>query len=100
MDTKQDAESDLLTNEVKLEKGRLYKYDGHELVIVEPGDVLKVPITEEAMEALKEVRKAAVLLMRGRPELMVVSSAMLLAAANLPDIAVLVKQYGKRFYGD
>lgn len=86
--------------DLQLEKGRLYHYNGAELVIVEPSDVLKVPITDEAMDAVKDMRKEAHKLMKVRPELMVVASAMLKAAAQVPDMAQLVKQFAKSFYND
>ena len=80
------------------EKGKLYQYDGSEFVELEPSTEAKVPVTEEAMNALKTVRKAAHAVIGMRPELSLVASAMLLEAAKLEDIATLVKQHGQRIY--
>lgn len=79
-------------------KGKLYQYDGSEFVELEPSNEAKVPVSEEAMNALKTVRKAAHAVIGMRPELSLVASAMLLEAAKLEDIAMLVKQHGQRIY--
>ena len=80
------------------EKGKLYQYDGSEFVELEPSGESKVPVTEEAMNALKTVRKAAHAVIGMRPELSLVASAMIIEAAKLDDIATLVKQQGQRIY--
>lgn len=93
-----DHDDDWRNPKPRLERGRLYQFNGKELVPVEPSDVMKVPVTTEAMEALKGVRKRVAEITKGRPELMVVASAMLIAAAKAPGIEVLAKDYGRDFY--
>ncbi|MCA9302992.1 MAG: trypsin-like peptidase domain-containing protein [Phycisphaerales bacterium] len=56
-------------------------------------------VTEAAVDAVKAVRKAAHKAIGLRPELSLCASAMLLAAAELPDIAQRVKALGQRIYG-
>lgn len=76
----------------------LYQYDGTEFRKLEPSGEVKVPVSEEAMEAVKAVRKAAQGVIGMRPELSLVASAMILEAAKMPDIAEAVKAYGQRVY--
>jgi hypothetical protein len=47
---------------------------------------------------LKGVRKQVAEITKGRPELMIVASAMLIAASKVPDIDVFAKEYGHDFY--
>ena len=93
-----DHDGDRRKQEPRLERGRLYQFNGKELVPVEPSDVMKVPVTTEAMDALKGVRKRVADITKGRPELMIVASAMLIAAGNVPGMEVLAKDYGRDFY--
>ena len=93
-----EHEVDQSKQEPRLERGRLYQFNGKELVPVEPSDVMKVPVTTEAMDALKGVRKRVADITKGRPELMIVASAMLITAGNVPGIEMLVKDYGRDFY--
>lgn len=93
-----DQEMDGSKPKSRLERGRLYQFNGKELVPVEPSDVMKVPVTTEAMDALKVVRKRVADITKGRPELMIVASAMLIAAGNVPGIEMLAKDYGRDFY--
>ena len=79
-------------------KGKLYQYDGSEFVELEPSNEAKVPVTQEAMDVIKSIRKAAHAVIGMRPELSLVASAMIIEAAKLDDIATLVKQYGQRIY--
>ena len=81
------------------QKGKLYAFDGEAFVELEPSDERKLPVTEEAVNAVKVVRKAAHKAIGLRPELSLCASAMLLAAAELPDIAQRVKALGQRIYG-
>lgn len=76
----------------------LYQYDGTEFRKLEPSGEIKLPVSEEAMEAVKRVRKAAQELIGMRPELSVTASAMLLTAAKLPAIADAVREYGLVVY--
>lgn len=39
------------------DKGKLYQFDGSRFVQVEPSKEIKVPITEEAMMEIQELRK-------------------------------------------
>lgn len=87
-------------DEKQYEKGKLYQYNGKEFVELEPSGETKVPVSEEAMEAVKLVRKAAQVLIKMRPELSLTASAMLLAAAELPNVAEVVQQYGQRVYSN
>lgn len=80
------------------ENGKLYQYNGTEFVELAPSTDAKVPVSDEAMAAVKSVRKAAQQLIRLRPELSLAASAMLLAASELPDIAERVQVYGQRVY--
>lgn len=93
-----DQEMDGSKPKSRLERGRLYQYNGRELVPVEPSDVAKVPVTTEAFDSLKAVRKQVAEITKGRPELMIVASAMLIAASRIPEIDVFAKEYGHDFY--
>lgn len=88
-----------MTNPERYQKGKLYAFDGTAFVELEPSDEKKLPVTEEAVNAVKAVRKAAQQAIGLRPELSLCTSAMLLAAAELPDIAQRVKVLGQRVYG-
>lgn len=84
--------------EKQYEKGKLYQYNGQEFVELEPSGEIKLPVSEEAMEAVKATRKAAQAVIGMRPELSVTASAMLLTAAKLPAIADAVREYGLHVY--
>lgn len=77
---------------------QLYRWSGTEFFPIEYNDVPKLPVTTEAIDAVKNVRKAVQKIMPTRPDLAIVASAMLLAAASQQDIAELVKKYGARVY--
>jgi hypothetical protein len=79
-------------------KGTLYQYNGTEFVELAPSGDIKVPITEAAMEAVKEIRGAAKKVIGMRPELSVVASAMLIAALDVDDILHRVKALGLEIY--
>lgn len=81
-----------------LKVGQLYTWDGHALVAVPPSEQVKVPITLEAMDAVRKVRSQST--RDGfRPCLMVTASWMLLAALSeveeLPDQVI---DYGLTVY--
>lgn len=76
----------------------LYQYDGQSFKKLEPSEQIKVPVTDDAMEAIKVTRKAAQVVIGMRPELSLVASAMILEAAKMPTIAESVKAYGQRVY--
>lgn len=84
--------------EKQYEKGKLYQYNGHEFVELEPSGEVKIPVSDEAMEAIKATRKAAQVVIGMRPELSLVASAMILEASKIPTIAECVKAYGQRVY--
>lgn len=84
--------------EKQYQAGKLYQYDGSKFVELEPSGETKLPVSVEAMEAVKQVRKAAQKLIGMRPELSLTASAMLLAAAELSNIAESVQKYGQRIY--
>ncbi len=84
--------------EKRYEKGKLYQYNGTDFVELEPSGEVKIPVSEEAIEAIKATRKAAQTVIGMRPELSLVASAMILEAAKLPAIAESVKAYGQRVY--
>lgn len=90
------SEAEASTFEPK--KGRLYQFNGTEFVELEPSDEKKLPVSDDAMEAVKAVRKGAHKVIGMRPELSLCASAMLIAAAEIPDIAERVKAYGRRVY--
>lgn len=76
----------------------LYQYDGTEFRKLEPSGEIKLPVSEEAVEAVKATRKAAQAVIGMRPELSLTASAMLLEAAKLPAIADAVRDYGLHVY--
>lgn len=84
--------------EKQYEKGKLYQYTGSEFLELEPSGEVKVPVSDEAMEAVKATRKTAQGVIGMRPELSLVASAMILEAAKMPAIAECVKAYGQRVY--
>jgi len=82
------------------EPGAMYKFDGVEFHKLEiDRTVIKVPITAEADEALKEIRKTVAKQMQTRPDLSIVASAVIIAAAGDPKVVEIVKQYGAKLYG-
>lgn len=87
-------------DESTLEDGKMYKWDGSNLIEVEiDRTVIKVPITAEADAALKEIRKTVAKHMQTRPDLSIVASAVIIAAAGKPEVVDTVKQYGAKLYG-
>jgi hypothetical protein len=81
------------------EKGKLYRWNGvdfEEVVFDDAGH--KVPVTDEAIEVVKSVRKAVQASLGMRPELSLVASAMLLQAGKDLEIVSIVKQYGSQIY--
>lgn len=88
------------SDEKQYQKGKLYQWTGAEFVELEPSGEVKLPVSTEALEAVKQVRKAAQNLIKLRPELSLTASAMLLAAAELGDIAKHVQRYGQQVYSN
>ena len=93
-----DVKSTDSTSNEELKVGQLYEWNGHELVPIQKSEQVKVPVTMEAMEAVRKTRARAT----GddfRPCLMVTASQMLLAAAaQIPDLPTQVVQYGVQVY--
>jgi len=82
-----------------LEENALYKFDGVNLVKLDINkDVIKVPITLEADEALKEIRKIVARNMATRPDLSIVASAILIHALQMDGLVDVVKAYGAKVY--
>ena len=84
----------------ELKVGQLYEWNGHELVPVQKSEQVKVPVTMEAMDAVRKTRARAT----GddfRPCLMVTASQMLLAAATqIDDLPDQVADYGIKVYSE
>lgn len=83
----------------KGEKGKLYRWNGveyEEVQFEENGQ--KLPVSDEAHELVKSVRKAVQASLGMRPELSIVASAMLIHAGQGPEVVDAVKQYGLRLY--
>lgn len=82
----------------ELKVGQLYTWDGHALVVVPPSEQIKVPITLEAMDAVRKVRSQST--REGfRPCLMVTASWMILAAlSEVEDLPDQVIDYGSDVY--
>lgn len=88
-----------MTDSQPFQRDKLYQFNGETFVEIEPSSESKLPVTNEALNAVKRVRKEAQKAIGLRPELSLCVSAMLLAAAELPDIAEHVKALGRRLYG-
>lgn len=80
------------------EKGKMYQFNGVEFVEIEPNDGKKLPVTDEAFEAVKAVRSAVQKSLGMRPELSVVASALLLKASQDEGSVASVIEYGKMLY--
>lgn len=94
------TEANYGANMTQPEKGKLYKWNGkdYEEISFEENLGQKIPITDEAFEKVKAVRKAVQTSLGMRPELSIVASAMVLKAADLPEVVEAVKEYGLRLY--
>lgn len=68
-----------------LERGKLYQFDGEKLVELEPSGDKKLAVTESAFEAVKAARAMVHKALGLRPELAIVTSAMLAVAARHDD---------------
>lgn len=79
-------------------KGKLYQFNGVEFVEVEPQDGKKIPVTDDAFEAVKMVRSRVQSLVGLRPELSVVASALLLKAGTDDESVKVAIEYGKMMY--
>lgn len=84
----------------QLISGKLYKFDGQHLVELEPSNGKKLPVTNEAYEYVKQIQKVTQESIGARPDMSIVASALILAAAQAGDGVEQVKAYGRRIYGD
>jgi hypothetical protein len=84
----------------KGERGKLYRWNGtgFEELRFDEAAGQKLPVTDEAVEAVKAVRKAVQASLGMRPELSIVASAMLIKAGEAPEVVEAVKRYGLRLY--
>lgn len=81
------------------EKGKLYSYDGNEFTELQKlDDLIKVPVTLEANEAVKTVRNRVAKVIGARPEMSIVASAMLIEAAKMDNLEIAVRKYGAKLY--
>lgn len=81
------------------QKGKLYTFNGKDFEeIQKTDDVVKLPVTLEASDAVKEVRNRVAKVMGARPELSIVASAMLIEAAKMENLEIAVKKYGAKLY--
>ena len=81
------------------EKGKLYSFNGKEFEEIQKlDDVVKLPVTAEANDVVKEVRNRVAKVMGARPELSIVASAMLIEAAKLNGLEDVVRKYGAKLY--
>lgn len=88
----------MTTNISSCEKGKLYQFNGVELVEIEPNDGKKLPVTDEAFEFVKTVRSESQKLLGFRPDLLLVASALLLRTTNIEGNAEAVKEYAINAY--
>ena len=80
------------------EKGEIYAWENDHFEAVPRSDLSKVVIGDDAMEMVRRVRGEVTRVLRVRADYTVVASAMLLAAAEIPDLAERIRQYGARMY--
>ncbi|WP_395398594.1 hypothetical protein ACHMW6_00220 (plasmid) [Pseudoduganella sp. UC29_106] len=83
----------------ELKEGKLYKFDGVNLVELEKDDsVIKLPITKEADQAVKKVRNDVAKVLNIRSELSIVASALLIEGAKSDKVVEIVRSYGAKIY--
>lgn len=88
-----------MPNPEDLEKNAMYKWDGSKLIKLDVNqDVIKVPITLEADQAVKDLRKMVAQEMATRPDISIVVSAVLIHAVKLEGVVSIVKAYGAKLY--
>jgi hypothetical protein len=82
------------------EKGKLFRWNGkaYEEVVFEENNDRRVPMVEEAFQAAVEIRKQVQARVRMRPDISIVASALVLAAAKMPDVVDEVARYGLEAY--
>lgn len=80
--------------------GQLYRYDGEHLVPVEPQPGRKIPLTEDAWDALKRLRGRVAKKVGMRPELSLVASATIVSVQDTDWIVDEVIAYAARKYSE
>jgi hypothetical protein len=93
-------QEDYRMEQPQLIPGKLYKFDGHRLVELEPSHGQKLPVTKEAYEYVKQIQKATQERIGARPDISIVASALILGAAQSGDSVEQIRAYGRRIYGD
>jgi hypothetical protein len=68
--------------EQHLQTGELYRYDGNQLVELEPSTERKIPITEDAHQELSKIRNNISKVLGFRPELSLIASAIITYLSN------------------
>ena len=84
-----------------LQEGDLYVVKQGQLMHVErEGDLPKVPVSEEAKEALLQLRRRCRRVLGGfRPDVALVASALIQYAASLPQAETIVRDYDEAIRG-
>lgn len=84
--------------EQHLQTGKLYKFDGNQLVELEPSAERKIPITEDAHQNLSKIRNSISKVLGFRPELSLIASAMIVHLSNDEKIHEIIKEYAVSIY--
>ena len=84
-----------------LQEGELYLVkEGHLMHVDREGDMPKVPVSEEAKEALLQLRRRCRRVLGGfRPDVALVASALIQYAASLPQAETIVRDYDEAIRG-
>ena len=85
-------------DESELVPGQLYRFDGEQLVPVEPQPGRKIPLTEDAWDALKRLRGRVSKRVGMRPELSLVASAAIISVEDTDWIEGEVIRYAAKLY--
>lgn len=82
----------------ELVPGQLYRFDGEQLVPIEPQPGRKIPLTEDAWDALKRLRGRVSRRVGMRPELSLVASAAIISVEDTNWIVDEVIRYAAQLY--
>lgn len=85
-------------DESELVPGQLYRFDGEHLVPIEPQPGRKIPLTEDAWDALKRLRGRVSKRVGMRPELSLVASAAIVSVEDTDWIEDEVIRYAAQLY--
>ncbi|RBW47294.1 hypothetical protein DS885_03870 [Psychromonas sp. B3M02] len=80
----------------ELTEGKLYKLENGELIelVIDPDELRKVKITDDAIKSATEVQKKMRKILNGfKPDITTVCSALIKAQANKPDATKVVSNY-------